>query len=700
MADSHYDGQICLESLDHYGRSPTELAMLYKRENLLPMIMDTYLRWHGPEHDAGNGWTQRAFYLAVSQDNLAVARYFLRLGFASPSIKDSVTNKIPLEIAKERNNTPMTIVLSWYNTRYVVNSAVYVPSEGDTDTSDDEPETKMTYNENDFCNPPFRIKNKERGTIENISNNTLDKVSLQKSRMMQPILDKLSTEGFVGADMTSLPLSVSFGLNRPKSLSTGKNRLLYEEAKSIPNSSITSLHFSFFWNYRWEMLQQTRTGVKPVAVNYETVRSFYKQLKKYNPGRARHFRRMNENQSRNPMVPYREIRETLKNHQNTKDLVQQAWKHGSSTHVYLSFIDADTKKFGKNEGLYTTYTQLSTELKAPDVMSTGYEYFDEKSHPLIQFASMLDRQVRAATAKHVPMGVYYPEPNICVKVPQDQSTVPESFHELTKTGYLSSASYTSPKESVLLLSKVCKRIGFSAVYANHNPLLTTTTVRATKNKKGGGFNFGAAKLHNGKFYDWSWQNIKDIMHNISQSHLQPMEWAKNLLHAYECNTKVCLYNGNIPISITDGSVIRNITISLLSRLFNSYDPISLANSPRVIALNVGDDKMRFTHVLNNYNELITNGAIPPKTREEKKSFPLEKPRKVSRKNTKKEKQFAITFADQLDSRGKIKYALSILLKNCNPDLIEMAARDSGMIMSKTFLDCFDFAPTLSLRPTW
>ncbi|KAI2665277.1 Syndetin [Labeo rohita] len=75
-----------------------------------------------------------------------------------------------------------------------------------------------------------------------------------------------------------------------------------------------------------------------------------------------------------------------------------------------------------------------------------------------------DRQVRIITAEHFPLGTYYPEPNLCVLLPDECDTLPESFTQGQKK--------TINMESPVLMRQVKLRRNFLAVFANKNPIIT------------------------------------------------------------------------------------------------------------------------------------------------------------------------------------------------------------------------------------
>lgn len=580
---------------------------------------------------------------------------------------------------------------------FVANIPIYVPSDSDGESSDES--SDETFPEEYFDRPPFRIKTDKRGKMEAeapMLPHEFTGVGKVESKLQQKILNKLDKEGLLGDKHEKKNrLSVSFGLNRPFSLSSRKNELLYTELTAELQTPFETKSLGFFWNYQWEETSIQRNGrvSRLNDASHERVRSFYKQLKRRDPGRAREFRRSQENQPRNSMVPYREIRESLKNHSHTKELISNA-RIGSTRDIYLSFIDGDTQAFKKEgeKGIYEEYTAMYLSSPTPpDAMSTGYEYSDLGTDSLIEFASTLDRRVRAATAKHVPNGVYYPEPNFCIRVQEQEDTVKESFLEikLTPTGRVSRAKtlidYKSPQEAVLILKQVSKRDDFQALFSKNSPLLTKTPPRAKSNKKGTPLKFNAKRV-GGIYKDWSWDDVINISRNIAQSHVKGRDWAGYILHAYQLIKEIQFkYRDGLTVGfIAHGSIIREAAISLLSRLYGSYDPV------RMTGVKQKGSKEAFIQTLINYDKLIKNGRIDTNTKE--------------RKKTGVEKEFWEQI-DSSETREQIKKDLTYLLPNCNMAAIENAAKDSGKAIADTFREFFDIPglpkiPRISTTPTF
>ena len=119
------------------------------------------------------------------------------------------------------------------------------------------------------------------------------------------------------------------------------------------------------------------------------------QWKPSRTGYSKEFLRINEDIER-PTPPYQYIREKIKNHDNSKILVQALRQYGNAL-VYFSIIDSDTKSFN---GIYSAYLRI-TGNSSPTVMSTGYEFSGDKTDHLFQVASQVDRMVRVITVRHI-----------------------------------------------------------------------------------------------------------------------------------------------------------------------------------------------------------------------------------------------------------------------------------------------------------
>ena len=277
-------------------------------------------------------------------------------------------------------------------------------------------------------------------------------------------LDLLEKTGFERQDKDNLGnIGVSIGLNRPMSLSNKRNKSLIKQLICKEESDIKHNKFGFFWGMNW-------TDKSGNPVKFGTVQSFYKQLKKKDSDKAKKFLEINEDEE-GPTPPYQDIREKIKNHNNSKILLETLRKDGNAL-VYFSMIDSDTKSFN---GIYSAYLRI-TGNSFPTVMSTGYEYSSDRTDYPLHVASHVDRMVRVITVRHIQLGVYYPEPNICILIPEKCKTLPESF--------IDQSFKNKAFESASLLRKIKDREDVTCVFSEDKPLITTIPDRAKLTKAG------------------------------------------------------------------------------------------------------------------------------------------------------------------------------------------------------------------------
>lgn len=303
-------------------------------------------------------------------------------------------------------------------------------------------------------------------------------------------------------------------LNRPLSLSTRKNNLLTKELEAKTDSPITHNKFSIFWKFNWY-------DINNKIVEYDTVKKFYKQLKRYDAlhetAKAEEFRSYCEGLV---AVPYQGLRELAKNHEKTKELVRKARIDSPGSDIYLSIVDGDTVLFN---GIYSAYLRIHAKAEiVPTIMSTCYEFTKEKETdaPFVK-GSELCRKIRVATAKFVKLVIYITEPNVCVLVPEELDTLEASF--IDKTLKLGNA------ESVALMRNLIKSRGIDnleVIISDDNPLLTAIPLRAR--------NLKAHKEIPIKFLQEAELGLglteKDFVSfkQISQSHIHEGVWLDNL----------------------------------------------------------------------------------------------------------------------------------------------------------------------------
>ena len=345
------------------------------------------------------------------------------------------------------------------------------------------------------------------------------------SVVVQPLLNKMAETALVNtaAEAVEDVVSVSMGLNRMLSVSDRKNELLKLELKARAESDVQHKAFGVYWDVKWY-------NARGKEVSHSDVRGYYKKLKAYDKESgtdyAEQFVAVNE---KGIKPPYQDLREYAKNHELTKELVQDAREQNPEQPVYMHVLDGDVESYNGVYSEYLQYIQASGTI--PVVMSTGYGVTQEleTDYPIVQ-AVLLDLMIRRATAKVFPAGVYYAEPNLCVLIPAGSTTVPESFRN-------NGTSQVS--ESAVMISNVLESRGavdHPIVFIDATPLQTTIPDRFRVNKRGGDHKFSAEFVDGGL----PTQRYLVKMQNISQTSLSLLQWAKslNVNNALKLNAKV------------------------------------------------------------------------------------------------------------------------------------------------------------------
>ncbi len=429
------------------------------------------------------------------------------------------------------------------HTKFVISSiAAPLKRKYSEDSSDEEPDESFDRELFDFKdnNTPFTTaasRSSKKSRIIEIPG-VKNVFKHHDSHLVEPLLNNVSSRGFEDVDLHKIgAVKASIGLNRMQSLSTRNNKDLYIELGSNVETDMRYEKFGFFWKCQWK-------DARGKKVPYEHVRKYYKQLKYIDPSKAEKFLKLTESGIE---VPYQELREYAKNHDKTKKLVKDFREEDSKANIYLSIVDSDTVDFN---GIYSAYLRIVSKY-APTVMTTGYEFpYDENWGHALQFASKVDRMVRVITNEHIPGASYFPEPNLCVQIPEGHDTVPESF--------VSKDSRSRAKgnmESPNLLRQVKDRDGASLIFSDDKPLISLAPTRAkyTKSSKKSDKTLIAFSeaFKQGASPDES--DIK-LFQQVTQSHFNKKAWYDNLL-----------VNGVIKIEGNN----RHICISLFAQIRNA-----------------------------------------------------------------------------------------------------------------------------------
>ncbi|GAB5412332.1 MAG: hypothetical protein ChlgKO_14460 [Chlamydiales bacterium] len=445
---------------------------------------------------------------------------------------------------------------------YVVNIPMVVPSGEDEGYSSDE-ELDGNFHQECFDNPQEYIRlhpyskrsNPLRGRVLEIK--TSEPSNLPETDKIQLAWDKFQTEN-VRMKGTLLPrVRVVVGLNRMRSLSTIRNKSLEKELNS--GSGETPIQkIGFLWDGRWEKWN----GDRWEEVSYEFARKFYKQLKKNDPDKAKNYREETEKNKRE-QIPYREIRDAIKNHSATRESINKL-RAQNIDNIFLLFLDGDLESFrsSQSKGPFVTIDSLSKNPKL-HIISTGY-VVDEPENRAFEIGVQADLAVRDATTNHIKNGAYYPEPCTAVKIREDFDTVSEDFTDGT-------SKYESPKEMPRLIEKVVRARGLnpqtSMEFDPSGAIITTTPDRMKRD-------FKSQKNKKGKLISWGLSDF-ETMRDINQSHYNSRDWATNLIAALKLKKEITLFG----ITLHGKGAIQDCAISLLSRMFNAFDPVEQAKGP-------------------------------------------------------------------------------------------------------------------------
>lgn len=441
---------------------------------------------------------------------------------------------------------------------YIINMPVRVVSDDEGPSSSDE-EDDNTFPANLFQDPSrfFRIKKPKdkkcpRGRIQ-LPTLTHDG-SAETGKMNLASLPLLEKEA------AKLPnrISLVVGFNKMRSLSHRRNQALVRRLKEKVESTLAVSTIGFFWEGIWE--KSEGTGWR--ETDYATVRKFYRQLKKKNPTLAKQFREATE-KLRGHQVPYREMRDTIKNHELTKAQIRASREAHPGSDNYICFFDDDIRSFHQSPTAPSAFQIFNHHYLTAgfEICSTGYT-IQEPENPLLELAVLADLTVRQATAKHLKRGVYYPEPCTAVKIPPEKETIPENFSDPKDR------DYTSPMEMPRLIDQILRNRQLSAqqamVFDSRGAIVTTLPSRMEK------LFIGRVSKRNDIIF-WRSSDFT-TMHGLSQTHYSPRDWAQNLLRTI----KLPPYLKIDDYILNDQKEIRRVMISLLSRLFNAYDPVELA----------------------------------------------------------------------------------------------------------------------------
>lgn len=180
------------------------------------------------------------------------------------------------------------------------------------------------------------------------------------------------------------------------------------------------------------------------------------------------------------LIPYQEIRTTVLHSAELTELSTLFFKHLPHHPQYVLSLDPDFISLKTDQlGLLSHYDQIikrhySTRNKLPSVMSTGYVAPEMETMGIIKWGIQLDRKIREAIAKTLPLAVYMPEPNFAFLLPSIESLAP--FESLASFSFSSGAKSSMLAESRQFIKHAIKKqlIDPSEMtFINHGAVQTT-----------------------------------------------------------------------------------------------------------------------------------------------------------------------------------------------------------------------------------
>lgn len=361
----------------------------------------------------------------------------------------------------------------------------------------------------------------------------------------------IRSQAFAETDRASYALvrkriAVVLGMNRPKSLDAARNRnfikRLEKQAPALVGLSCRMI--GFLWDPKWNLKPEIERKI------LSEVRA-YKLIKVLRPKEASRLRialegQKGTNSAIRSQIPYQAIREKIFRSQETKAFFEVFTD--DAREVYLSTLDDDSIALRSERGLFSTYdamiaAHIARTNKNPELLSTGY-CLKSAEDQILRFAVDMDRAVRVATAKHIPLGPYYAEPNILFRIQKQ-------LYRRGKYSFMGTGKSLESRRFIQNTQKAGVLLdGTTVVSSYKNPLVTETPDRMKTLK--------SQRLKTVTGLNVKQKQVLQTLRGISQTHVFPKQWADNLYIALPFKAK----------KVTDAT-------GALMGVYNSFHPISL-----------------------------------------------------------------------------------------------------------------------------
>ncbi|SCC90878.1 Uncharacterized protein SCG7109_BC_00020 [Chlamydiales bacterium SCGC AG-110-M15] len=334
-------------------------------------------------------------------------------------------------------------------------------------------------------------------------------------------------------------IAIVVGVNRWASLDTRVNSEFADQIRELRQCTGAVRHFGFLWEPKWQRKEGLSYRVYTVKKAYRLLRVLFPRIAPRLPTILEQGKVQNE--LRYDQIPYQGIREAVFKSDETRDFVN--FSHQQNLDTYLSILDGDVVSM---DSLYQSYDKAIKEYcdqhhHLPDALSSGYNLKNDEN-VVLKRAVEMDMAVRAATSKHIPLGPYFPEPNVLFRIDLAQ--------------YLRNA-YSFLGQGVNLESKRFIENAVAsgamniarALFLTMAPVITSTPDRFYTDKVEGITQITAANIKN--------KSMLQSLRGVRQGHAFPKQWADSIYTVLPISTKVT-----------------NVTGPLM-RIFNVFHPISV-----------------------------------------------------------------------------------------------------------------------------
>jgi ankyrin repeat protein len=476
---------------------------------------------------------------------------------------------------------------------YVVNIPFRVDSDSDSKSDSSSSESDDENFPDHYFREPFPFKAKIKSQPDSSPPSKEPPTKDSPKTKLHRLTNIFATEAFGSTKEESLSeskgrLTLVVGLNRRESLDKKRNRHLRKLLDTEFKTEIPVSRIGFFWRQRFEEKRSSNGEWK--ETKFERVRRWYKKLKKIDKQKAEKFRKSQEHDNIRQQIPFRRIRERIKDSDATKQAVRVMRARSHPAEIYLNIADSDTKSLRDGaKGTFTHYDEMVIRHKkrygqAPIVLSTGYR-IREPTKLMLELAVDLDQVVREATAEHIGNGIYHPEPSVGLLILQNKDTITESFldpkrpnkHDNESKQIISNITRA---RDIKTLDAIDKSFAFQAqgavVTGTPTRFIQTRVSRSTKQssdslkkEKENTKQFCGFPNKENKIILWTQKDFVQIR-GTPQSHINNLKWAHNISDALPDRAPTA-FNSTL-----QNGTFNQMLASVISTLFNCFDPLYIA----------------------------------------------------------------------------------------------------------------------------